>query len=121
MCGTPPPPPQNPSTVAEIERLRDNGAEEELQACLGSRMVFGTAGLRAKMAAGYCYMNDLTIIQTTQVPHSLNTSSNVLYSQQYVLHNIQTLFCVMYCSHYIDWYIYAYYTYIRVLGKDAAF
>jgi phosphomannomutase len=57
---------RNPATAEEIERLRDEGAEEELQALLGSRMVFGTAGLRAKMGAGYSRMNDLTVIQTAQ-------------------------------------------------------
>ena len=31
-----------------------------------TRMEFGTAGLRSKMAAGYSMMNDLTIIQTAQ-------------------------------------------------------
>jgi len=30
------------------------------------RMEFGTAGLRARMGAGYSMMNDLTIIQSTQ-------------------------------------------------------
>ena len=58
---------QNPSTVQEIERLRDDGDEKTLQSLLGSRMVFGTAGLRAKMGAGYSRMNDLTVIQTAQV------------------------------------------------------
>lgn len=53
--------------MKDIERLRDEGAEEELEALLGSRMPFGTAGLRAKMGAGYCHMNDLTVIQTAQV------------------------------------------------------
>ncbi|XP_006129600.2 phosphopentomutase isoform X3 [Pelodiscus sinensis] len=38
----------------------------ELQKCFGSRMEFGTAGLRAAMGAGISQMNDLTIIQTTQ-------------------------------------------------------
>lgn len=31
-------------------------------------MEFGTAGLRAPMGTGTSRMNDLTIIQTTQVP-----------------------------------------------------
>ncbi|CAI8037949.1 Phosphoglucomutase-2 [Geodia barretti] len=57
---------RNPSTVQEIERLRDDGDEKTLQSLLGSRMVFGTAGLRAKMGAGYSRMNDLTVIQTAQ-------------------------------------------------------
>lgn len=53
--------------MAEIQRLKEEGAEKTLQSLLGSRLVFGTAGLRAKMGAGYCCINDLTIIQTTQV------------------------------------------------------
>jgi hypothetical protein len=57
---------KNPVTAGEIARLRDAGAEEELRVLLGSRMPFGTAGLRAKMGAGYCHMNDLTVIQTAQ-------------------------------------------------------
>ena len=31
------------------------------------RMTFGTAGLRSAMGAGFCYINDLTVIQSTQV------------------------------------------------------
>lgn len=58
---------QNPKTSGEIQRLRDEGSEKELLDLLGSRMPFGTAGLRAKMGAGYCRMNDLTVIQTAQV------------------------------------------------------
>lgn len=59
---------KNPSTAGDIERLRNECAEKELLSLLGpgSRMTFGTAGLRAKMGAGYCYMNDLTVIQTAQ-------------------------------------------------------
>eukprot|EP00760_Papus_ankaliazontas_P015552 PhM_4_TR16581/c0_g1_i1/m.53281/K15779/PGM2; phosphoglucomutase / phosphopentomutase len=41
-------------------------AEEELRRRLLSRMQFGTAGLRAEMGPGNAYMNELTIIQTTQ-------------------------------------------------------
>lgn len=41
----------------------DSGA---LQKLLGSRMAFGTAGLRAAMIAGSAGMNDLTVIQATQ-------------------------------------------------------
>jgi len=35
---------QNDSTLSEIQRLADEGNEEELIARLGSRMAFGTAG-----------------------------------------------------------------------------
>lgn len=38
----------------------------ELEKRLLTRMEFGTAGLRARMGAGYSMMNDLTIVQTSQ-------------------------------------------------------
>jgi len=37
-----------------------------LERYLLTRMEFGTAGLRGKMGPGYCSMNDLVVIQTTQ-------------------------------------------------------
>jgi phosphomannomutase len=39
---------------------------EALTKALVPRIAFGTAGLRAKMAAGYAYMNYVTVQQTTQ-------------------------------------------------------
>jgi phosphomannomutase len=38
-----------------------------LEKLLGKRLEFGTAGLRAAMGPGYNAMNDLVVIQTTQV------------------------------------------------------
>ncbi len=78
---------QNPVTRSEVEDLASAGDESVLASILGSRMTFGTAGLmkkkfmyflkisvsaglRAVMGAGYNKMNDLTIIQTTQVRDS---------------------------------------------------
>jgi phosphoglucomutase/phosphopentomutase len=61
---------QNPLTLESVKQLIAEGNKEELQKCFGSRMEFGTAGLRAPMGAGISQMNDLTIIQTTQVPDS---------------------------------------------------
>ncbi|EIM22201.1 Phosphoglucomutase, first 3 domain-containing protein [Wallemia mellicola CBS 633.66] len=52
----------NPETRSEIEHLWDDGEWDELEARLGQRIEFGTAGLRAKMQAGYSSMNDLIII-----------------------------------------------------------
>ncbi|KAH0616259.1 hypothetical protein JD844_027237 [Phrynosoma platyrhinos] len=57
---------KNPKTSEIVKQLVENGNTEELQQCFGSRMEFGTAGLRAAMGAGTSRMNDLTIIQTTQ-------------------------------------------------------
>ncbi|XP_028902350.1 phosphoglucomutase-2 [Ornithorhynchus anatinus] len=57
---------QNPKTSEIVKQLVADGNTEELQKCFGSRMEFGTAGLRAAMGAGISQMNDLTIIQTTQ-------------------------------------------------------
>ncbi|XP_064860560.1 phosphopentomutase-like [Oncorhynchus nerka] len=57
---------ENPQTVALVQGLVKEGAVGELRRCFGSRMEFGTAGLRAAMGPGISCMNDLTIIQTTQ-------------------------------------------------------
>eukprot|EP00054_Salpingoeca_dolichothecata_P024258 m.164779 g.164779 ORF g.164779 m.164779 type:complete len:592 (+) comp24957_c0_seq2:29-1804(+) len=54
---------KNPETRKQIESTSD---PEQLEQWLGSRMNFGTAGLRAKMGPGTSQMNDLTIIQTSQ-------------------------------------------------------
>ncbi len=43
------------------------GRVVELRRRLCSRMTFGTAGLRAEMGAGFACINDLTVIQSTQV------------------------------------------------------
>lgn len=53
-----------------MKELVAEGNVGELQKYFGSRMEFGTAGLRAAMGAGISHMNDLTIIQTTQVLYS---------------------------------------------------
>lgn len=50
-----------------VQDLVREGAVEALRKCFASRMEFGTAGLRAAMGAGVSCMNELTIIQTTQV------------------------------------------------------
>lgn len=58
---------QNPKTKEQIENLLRNGMNKELRDRLCCRMTFGTAGLRSAMGAGFCYINDLTVIQSTQV------------------------------------------------------
>ncbi|XP_048365627.1 phosphopentomutase [Sphaerodactylus townsendi] len=57
---------KNSKTIEIVKQMVTKGNTEELQRCFGSRMEFGTAGLRAAMGAGTSQMNDLTIIQTTQ-------------------------------------------------------
>jgi phosphomannomutase len=51
----------------EIKTLLEEKNEQELSKRLLKRINFGTAGLRSKMGAGFAYMNNLIIIQTTQV------------------------------------------------------
>lgn len=53
-------------TRKEIEQLVANGDVSELNKRLTKRIAFGTAGLRARMAAGFACMNPLIILQTTQ-------------------------------------------------------
>ncbi|XP_008850923.1 glucose 1,6-bisphosphate synthase isoform X1 [Nannospalax galili] len=57
---------KNPKTKEQIENLLQNGMNKELRDRLCYRMTFGTAGLRSAMGAGFCYINDLTVIQSTQ-------------------------------------------------------
>uniref|UniRef100_A0A9L0ISW2 Phosphoglucomutase 2 n=1 Tax=Equus asinus TaxID=9793 RepID=A0A9L0ISW2_EQUAS len=64
---------KNSLTLQSVKQLIAEGNKEELQKCFGARMEFGTAGLRSAMGVGVSHMNDLTIIQTTQVPHFHNS------------------------------------------------
>uniref|UniRef100_A0A8C4ZRC2 Phosphoglucomutase 2-like 1 n=1 Tax=Gadus morhua TaxID=8049 RepID=A0A8C4ZRC2_GADMO len=57
---------KNPQTRGQVEVLLEQGSSEELRRRFSSRMAFGTAGLRAPMGAGFSFINDLTVIQTTQ-------------------------------------------------------
>ncbi|KAI5817498.1 hypothetical protein BZA77DRAFT_309725 [Pyronema omphalodes] len=57
---------QNPTTRAEIQQLLDDKNEAELELRLGSRISFGTAGLRARMEAGFSRMNSLTVLTASQ-------------------------------------------------------
>jgi phosphoglucomutase len=58
---------KNSETRKEIETLYQSKNESELTKRLLKRIAFGTAGLRGKMQAGFSCMNDLTIIQASQV------------------------------------------------------
>ncbi|XP_019326976.1 PREDICTED: glucose 1,6-bisphosphate synthase [Aptenodytes forsteri] len=57
---------KNEKTKEQIESLLQNGKHKELRDRLCCRLTFGTAGLRSAMGAGFCYINDLTVIQSTQ-------------------------------------------------------
>ncbi|KAG2216869.1 hypothetical protein INT45_009400 [Circinella minor] len=57
---------QNDETRTEITALLEQGSYEELKKRLGTRIAFGTAGLRSKMEGGFSRMNDLTVLQTSQ-------------------------------------------------------
>ena len=56
----------NAETRALIQSKLDAGDDESLEKMLGSRLEFGTAGLRGPMTAGYNAMNELTVVQATQ-------------------------------------------------------
>ena len=55
------------NTQNEIKTLLEKKDITELSKRLLKRINFGTAGLRSRMGAGFAYMNNLIIIQTTQV------------------------------------------------------
>lgn len=58
----------NPTTRAQITELAKDTVSnyETLNDLLGNRIVFGTAGLRARMEAGFSRMNDVTVLQASQ-------------------------------------------------------
>ena len=57
---------EDPETSFEIATLLEHRDDARLEELLGSRLTFGTAGLRARMGAGYTCLNSLTIVQTSQ-------------------------------------------------------
>lgn len=68
---------QNPRTRTQVASLVAAGRHDELRARLLSHMNFGTAGLRAAMGAGFSRINDLTVIQATQVSPAHLTSRSL--------------------------------------------
>ncbi|KAJ6243390.1 phosphomannomutase 45a [Anaeramoeba flamelloides] len=56
----------NKETRQEVEKLIKGKKQEQLQELFDKRLEFGTAGLRAKMGAGYSRMNHITVQQTAQ-------------------------------------------------------
>jgi phosphoglucomutase len=57
---------KDPTTRDQIFKLLQEGDEAELESRLRTRIQFGTAGLRARMEAGFARMNAVTVIQTSQ-------------------------------------------------------
>jgi len=57
---------KDPVTRAEIEQLVARNDIQELEKRMKPRIAFGTAGLRARMEAGFSRMNRLTVMQTSQ-------------------------------------------------------
>ncbi|CAB4008827.1 phosphoglucomutase-2-like isoform X3, partial [Paramuricea clavata] len=56
----------NKETLAEVKQLISDKDYDELNTRFSQRIAFGTAGLRAKMGAGFSLLNDLTVIQASQ-------------------------------------------------------
>jgi phosphoglucomutase/phosphopentomutase len=58
---------ENSETRQKVAQLAEQAAFPELQRMMAPRLLFGTAGIRGRMGPGFGQLNDLTIIQTTQV------------------------------------------------------
>jgi phosphomannomutase len=56
----------DPVTRAELEALIAAGDREAVGECMAGPLVFGTAGLRARVGAGSARMNRATVIRTTR-------------------------------------------------------
>ncbi|XP_028401689.1 glucose 1,6-bisphosphate synthase-like [Dendronephthya gigantea] len=57
---------KNEETIKEVKQLINDKNHNELYSRFKQRIAFGTAGLRAKMGAGFSLLNDLTVIQASQ-------------------------------------------------------
>lgn len=57
---------KNEKNQEEVKSLLDRREHDTLEKIMLNRLLFGTAGLRGCMGAGYGRMNDLVIIQTSQ-------------------------------------------------------
>ncbi|KAK6636317.1 hypothetical protein RUM43_009976 [Polyplax serrata] len=57
---------KNEKTLKEVQTMVNNRDYKKLSNLFLNRLEFGTAGLRARMGAGYNQMNDLVVIQTAQ-------------------------------------------------------
>lgn len=57
---------QYPTTKKQIRELKEQGNTAKLIELLGTRLTFGTAGLRGKMEAGFNRMNYVTVTQASQ-------------------------------------------------------
>ncbi|SCU89860.1 LAFA_0E21462g1_1 [Lachancea sp. 'fantastica'] len=57
---------KNEQTRSEITKLVNSQNWHELHSRLDKRIAFGTAGLRARMEAGFSRMNTLTVLQASQ-------------------------------------------------------
>eukprot|EP00927_Polykrikos_kofoidii_P086049 TRINITY_DN952_c0_g1_i3.p1 TRINITY_DN952_c0_g1~~TRINITY_DN952_c0_g1_i3.p1 ORF type:complete len:677 (+),score=96.20 TRINITY_DN952_c0_g1_i3:71-2032(+) len=56
----------NATTRSAVLQLVEAGKTDHLREILGSRLEFGTAGLRGRMGPGSARMNDLVVVQSTQ-------------------------------------------------------
>jgi len=56
---------ENPKTRKEIEELVEKKDASALRARMLGKLSFGTAGIRARMEAGFARLNDLTVIQVS--------------------------------------------------------
>lgn len=57
---------KNQETISEVKNLISTKNHRDLHSRFSGRLAFGTAGLRAKMGAGFTMLNDLTVIQASQ-------------------------------------------------------
>ncbi|KAJ5066435.1 phosphomannomutase 45a [Anaeramoeba ignava] len=57
---------KNEETKKEVKELVSKNDTKGLKKIFGQRLSFGTAGLRARMGAGYSQMNEITVAQTAQ-------------------------------------------------------
>jgi hypothetical protein len=57
----------NEETRGELAELLERGDRESIEKLFSGRLEFGTAGLRGRMGLGTVRMNDVVVIQSSQV------------------------------------------------------
>lgn len=84
----------------------ENSRWDKLKKTMLNRQKFGTAGLRARMGAGYMCMNDVVVLQTAQVGSSCSYCCwHVTWQGFGIVHFVQlleyTYSYTIYCSQFL--------------------
>ncbi|CAG9319748.1 unnamed protein product [Blepharisma stoltei] len=106
----------NPATKEQMKNLMESQQYSELEKSLVKRIEFGTAGLRSRMAAGFAFMNHITVQQATQglilyleslySPEQLRQGAVIGFDSRYNSKSFAELAASLFISHNIPVYLF---------------